>query len=390
MGILRRLADRLDPVETRSLDPSWTHLAAFAGGGTATVNPRLAENLGTVMACVSAVSSAMASLPVWVYRRSDRGRDVDPAHAVARLVRDGPNRHQSWADWLEWAVASALLRGNALSEIITDRRGAVIELRPIPWENVAAQVLPRGRLAYDITAGAGRVRRLLEDEVLHLRDRSDDGLIGRSRLQRAAAVIEAGAAVQDFSNAMYRNGMNPSGALMVDGRLVDEQRVLLRQGFQDAFAGTQNAAKALILDQGVRWQQISVSPEDAELLSARRFSTEELARLFQVPPPLVGIWDHSSFTNSETAGRWFAQHTLGPWARKIEAEFARSVFSEAARATHELEIDMSGFLRGDPEQRWKAHEIAVRNNILTPNEVREVEGWNPRADGDQLGDTADG
>ena len=141
--------------------------------------------------------------------------------------------------------------------------------------------------------------------------------------------------------------------------------------------------KTLILDQGIKWRQISISPEDAELLASRRFTVEELARLFGCPPPIIGDLSHGTFTNSETAGRWFATHTLTPWIKKIEAEFTRSVFSEASRVTHEIELDLSGFLRGDPAQRWQAHEIAVKNQILTVNEVREVEGWNPRPDGDK-------
>jgi HK97 family phage portal protein len=113
----------------------------------------------------------------------------------------------------------------------------------------------------------------------------------------------------------------------------------------------------------VSWQQISVSPEDAELLASRRFSTEELARIFQVPPPLVGIWDNSTFTNSETAGRWFATHTLAPWLRKLEAEFSRSVFTAGSPSF--LEFDLSGFLRGDPEARWRSYDIAIKNRVLT-------------------------
>lgn len=108
---------------------------------------------------------------------------------------------------------------------------------------------------------------------------------------------------------------------------------------------------------------------------SRRFTTEELARLYQVPPPIVGIWDHSSFTNSETAGRWFAQFTLAPWIRKIEAEFARSVFTAAGRESHHVEFDLSGFLRGDPAQRWQGYDVALRNRVLTPNEVRQAEGY---------------
>lgn len=343
--------------ETRAVDPSWDALSGMNMPG-AGVNHRLAETLATVFACTQAISSAVASLPAFVFRLEERGRTVDNRHPLSRLIRRGPNEWQTWPDFLEWIIASALLRGNALVEVISDNAGRVVELRPVPWDNVQVLMLRSGRLAYDVSditsiyGSTGRSRRLLQGEVIHLKDRSDDGLMGKSRLQRAAATIEAGLSVQNFSNAMFANGANPSGVLMVDGKLSLEAMDRLRDQFRKAYTGASNAAKAMVLDQGVRWQGVSVSPEDAELLASRRFSTEEIARIFQVPPPLVGIWDHSSFTNSETAGKWFAQHTLTPWVRKIEAEFTRSVFSEAAKSTHELEIDLSGFLRGDHQARW--------------------------------------
>jgi HK97 family phage portal protein len=113
------------------------------------------------------------------------------------------------------------------------------------------------------------------------------------------------------------------------------------------------------------------------LLESRKFGIEEICRLFQVPPPLVQDYSHNTFTNSETAGRWFAQFTLAPWARKLEAEFARSLFP--ANSGLELEFDLSGFLRGDPKTRWDAHKIAIETGVLDADEVRHVEGWNPRA-----------
>ena len=383
--------------ETRSQDISWEALAAAGPIGGA-VTARQAESLSTVLACVSAISTAIASLPAWVFRRSDNGRALDEAHALMRLVRRGPNAHQTWPDFIEWLLASTLLRGNGLAEIVTDARGAVVGLVPIPWELVSVQLLPSGRLVYDVTettimgGASGRPRRLLQGEVLHLRDRSDDGLVGRSRLQRAAMVVGAGLSLQDFSRALYANGINPSGVLEVPGTLKDDQLKLLQGHFGRAFGGTGNTAKALVLESGVTWKQVSISPEDAELLASRRFQGEELCRLYGVPPPIIGDLTHGTFTNSETAGRWFAQHTLTPWIRKIEAEFTRSVFSEATRASHELELDLSGFLRGDPETRWASHEIAIRNRILTPNEVRQVEGWNARDGGDDFpeGAPADG
>jgi HK97 family phage portal protein len=172
--------------------------------------------------------------------------------------------------------------------------------------------------------------------------------------------------------------VNPSGALEMEGKLTNEQRDNLAKQFREAFAGPSKAARALVLDQSMKWKQVSISPEDAEFLASRRFTVEELARLFNVPPPMCGDLSHGTFSNVETLVRWFATNTLTPWVRKIEAEFTRSVFSAASRATHRLELDLSGLLRGDPAQRWQAWKIAVEANILDPDEVREEEGWNPR------------
>jgi HK97 family phage portal protein len=242
------------------------------------------------------------------------------------------------------------------------------------------QLLVNGRLVYDVTdmtsvGGTGRMRRLLQDQVFHLRDRSDDGLIGRSRLQRAAAVVSAGLSIQEFANALYRNGANPSGAVELEGKLDLPEFQNLADRFRQLYSGASNAAKLLILDQGLKWKQLSISPEDAEFLSSRRFTVEELARLFGCPPPVIGDLTHGTFTNSATMLRWFAQATLAPWIRKVEAEFSRSVFLNASRS---LEIDLSGLLRGDPQERWAAWKIAVDSKILDPDEVRAEEGFNPR------------
>lgn len=387
MNILKRI---LGQKEERAACPSWDALSGMNTGTGRMVNSRIAENLSTVLACVQAISTSISSLPAYIYRRDGKNRIEATAHPLAGLIQNGPNERQTWPDFIEFVMASALLRGNALAEIVTDRAGRLEALKPIPWEWVSVQMLPTGRLVYDVTeltsiyGGNGRMRRLLEGEVLHLRDRTDDTLLGKSRLQRAASVVSAGLSVQEFAESMYRNGATPSGSLETDARLADDAYKRLHKQFQDAYTGPQNARKVMLLDQGLHWKQISVSPEDAELLASRRFTAEELARIFQVPPPMVGIWDHSTFTNSETAGKWFATFTIGPWCRKLEAEFSRAVFSEADRASHQIEFDLSGFLRGDHGARWQGHEIAVKNGILSPNEVREAEGWNPRPGGDEF------
>jgi HK97 family phage portal protein len=366
--------------EQRSGTVYWPGAGFLASGSGQPVNARLAENLATVSACIGAVSSAIASLPAYCYRGAPRGRAEVAEHPVARLIRR-PNQWQTWPDWIEWTVAQALAFGNAISSIEYDGAGRVIALRPIPWQNVQAVLLPNGELAFDVIAytapwgGNGQPRRLLASEVFHLRDRSDDGLLGRSRLSRAPEVIGNALALQEWAGSIWANSATPSGAIKLPQGLGKEMIDRIRSRLQQTQTGASNARKVLLLEGGVEWQSISVSPEDAEVLASRRFSVEELCRLYQVPPPIIQDLSHGTFTNSREAGRWFAQFSLGPWVRKIEAEFSRSVFTDPAMS---LELDMSALMRGDAESRWASHKIAVEAGILTPDEVREIEGFNPR------------
>lgn len=385
MGILRKLADKFDPPETRSKDVSWDSLSMNTHGGY--VPGWSAENLSTVLACVNAISTGCASLPAEVQiKRQGGGWETDEQHPLSTLIHEGCNPYQSWPDFMEWLLASVLLSGNGLAEIVRDQFARVRELRPIPWNSVSVQQLRHGRLVYDVTdqgvwGSNGRSRRLLQGEVFHLKDRSDDGLIGRSRLHRAAGTLRPALDLQTFTGALWRNGMHPSGAVELEGTLDPDNRKNLRTQLTAGFSGPSNAAKLLILDQGLKWKSINISPEDAELLQSRRFSTEELARIFNVPPPVIGDLTHGSFTNSETMLRWFAMGTLSPWITKIEHEVNRSIFSATERRHYRIDLDLSGLLRGDPETRWASHKIAVESGILEINEVREVEGWGPRKGG---------
>lgn len=384
-GVLSRLFGRRVPemraaAEERSAGFYGAPAFGFAGAG-ASVSPVAAENLSTVCACVNAISSGLASLPARVYRRQGDGDRVElPGHPVARLVR-APNPRQTWPDLIEWLMAQTLLWGNGLLQIEADGAGRPVALVPIPWQHVRPVILPGGRLAYDVVAyqapwgGTGQPRRLLSGEVLHLKDRSDDGFVGRSRLSRAGEVLTAATGLQEYSSAIWRNGANLSGVLTMPKNISPEGIRRMRAAVDEAYTGAHNARRIMYLDPDSTWTPISVSPEDAEVLASRRFSGEELARLFNCPPSIIGNLERSTFTNSETAGRWFAQFTLAPWARKLEAEFSRSVFSDPAC---ELDVDLSGLMRGAEAERWAAHKIAVETGVLDPGEVRQLEGWNAR------------
>lgn len=374
MSLMTRMAGLLG-YEKRADDPSWAALAPNVGASSA-MSVRAAENLSTVLACSTVIANSLGCIPALVYRREGENRIEAANHPLLRLTRLGVTDEMTWPDFVEHLVASALLTGNGLAEILRSANGSLSGLRFIPWSWVTVAQLVSGRLAYDVSDGRGKSWRLLSGEVIHLRDRTDDGRIGRSRLSRAADAVAAVSVSNAFARTFLDRGASPSGVIEVPGALTKDQRDTMRQQMKDRHSGAANAGSTLILDGGMQWKASQISPEDAELLETRKFGVEEICRLFQVPPPLVQDYSHNTFTNSETAGRWFAMFTLAPWARKIEAEFARSVFPSGG--PFELELDLSGFLRGDPATRWNAHKIAIDTGVLDPEEVRQIEGWNAR------------
>lgn len=375
MGLIERALSRIG-FEKRNdaADPSWSAIAPGIGYPGA-LSARAAENLSTVLACVTAISSALAYVPALIYRRDAEGNRIEAyGHPLAKIARGGVNPQQTWPDWLEHVVASALLTGNGLAEIIRAGNGQLAGFRWIPWGMVTVVYLSSGRLAYDVADARGGTRRLLEGEVIHLRDRTDDGLVGRSRLSRAADTVAGVQASNAFAKSFLERGAQPSGVIRHPGAMTTDQKTDLRNQFQERHGGANNAGRTLILDGGLEWQSAQISPEDAELLESRKFGVIEVCRLFQVPPPIVQAYENNTFTNASQAGLWFATFCLAPWARKIEAEFARSVLATGL----ELELDLSGFLRGDPATRWAAHKIALETGVLDPDEIRVIEGWNPR------------
>jgi HK97 family phage portal protein len=392
MGLLQRLfrrggqaeQDGAAATEQRALDANSSFARAFGvypTGGGHYVSPHLAENLSVYVACINAVASTLAAQPVYVYRRSGGDRVEAPDHPVARITRR-PSHLQTWSDWLELAVADALSTGNHVSEIEFDGAGRPIALLPIPWSACQPVLLPGRRLAFDVTdytsaaPAAARRRRLLPGEFFHLKDRQDDGVLGRARISRAPEVVGNARSLQEFTSAMWVNQATPSGVVSLPGPITQENMDRLKASVEQRHAGTANARSILIMSDGASWKPMSMDAESAEVLASRRFSVEELARLMGVPAPVIGDLTHASFTNSETMLRFFAQGSLAFWARRVELEFSRSVFTEGGGAS--LEISLDGLLRGDPAQRWAAHQIALQNQVLSVAEVRQIEGFNAR------------
>lgn len=348
--------------------------------GTA-VSPMQAENLSAVTCAIQAIAGSIATLPAAVYRQVDGGRVEAPNHPVSRLIAE-PNEWQTWPEFVEWLLAQTLLFGNGLAWIESDGAGRPVALHPMPWQFVVPQVLPSGRLAFDVAATESPSvpgvlpRRVFASDCLHLKDRSDNALLGRSRLARAPEVLRAGLGLQEFAAAIWQNAATPSSVVTLPPNITPEGKRRIEQFFNANHAGSRNAKRTIFADAGSTVTPVSVSPEDAQVLASRAFVVAEVARLFGVPPPLLQDYANNTFTNAGQADRWFATHSLMPWARKLEAAFAKSVFVSPG---YSLEIDFGGLMRGSYVERWQANTAAVSAGILTPGEVREAEGYAPLA-----------
>ena len=190
-------------------------------------------------------------------------------------------------------------------------------------------------------------------------------------------MLAAAQGAQTFATALWENMAAPSGSVKHPGRLANEAKQFLAERIRERYQGAHNAGRVMVLDEGMEWQAMSATAEDSELTDARRYSGEELARLFNVPPQLIGENQFGSFSNVETAGRFFATFCLSPWAKRVEAEFQRSVFVPGD--DHHLMIDLAGLQRGDDQARWASYAIAKQYDVLSTDEIRAQEGWNPVA-----------
>jgi HK97 family phage portal protein len=358
-----------------------------------------AENLSAVTACVGSISAAIAALPALVFRQDGDRRVEVTDHWLCRLIAR-PNVLQTWPDFLEWAVAQLLLFGNAVADPQYNGRGEVTQLSPVPfWQcqpilvpadpsQSLGPTAPAAKLAFDVLrlvtpwgGSAGVPKRIFADDALFLRDRSDTGILGRSRLSRCPAVLDASLGAQTFAATMWSNQAVPNMALQHPGKLSKEAGDRIAASWRDVHQGPMNARRTLILEEGMVANPLNLSAEDNELLAARRFSVEEIARLYDCPPPMVGDWSNATFSNTSTAMQWWGSKTLLPIVRKIEAEFQRSIILDQSISLH---LDLTGLLRGDFVQRTQASVALTRAGILSANEAREIEGFGPVEGADQL------
>ena len=265
------------------------------------------------------------------------------------------------------------MRGNAYARIQWGVDGQVNALLPLSPDRVT--VLRVGdKLAYDYTNPKGVVYRLLQSEVLHLRHRAgDDGVLGVSPIAAAKGVVELAISERDHGNATFKNGARLSGILKFPQQLKPEQRTALKNSWDSQYSGGSNSGKTAILESGVEYQTVSMTLEDAEWIAARQFSVEEVARLFRVPPTVIGDLRHGNYSNSVEMARQFVTMTLRRHLVMWEQAIASKLLTEAGRRSYFAEHAVEGLLRGDSSNRADFYTKGISAGWMLPSEARRLE-----------------
>lgn len=339
------------------------------------VTEETALQVSAVWACVRLLSQTVASLPLVVYRKTGKGRELAPDHWFVRLM-ERPNQYQTRYEFWEHQVANLALHGNLYARK-GERAGRVISLLPLNPLQVETKLMA-GRVTHLFTVDGG-VQALASESVWHAR-MNGDLIVGRSPLQFGRNLIGVAQAAEQSVTKIYTNGGKRSGVLSFDKLLTPEQRQQVRENFTNLTTGTDD--RLLVLELGAKFDPISMSPQDIELLASRRFQIEEICRWFGVPSVLVNDTSGSTTWGSGIAElvTGFYKLNLRPYLEAIENSITTHLFSDADRKEYEVEFDFEGLLRATQKDRYEGYRTGIQSGLLTPNEARAME-WLPAVEG---------
>ena len=344
------------------------------------VNETTAMQMTAVYSCVRILSEAVAGLPLNIYRYNDSGgKEKAFTHPLYRLLHDEPNPEMTSFAFRETLMSHLLIWGNAYAQVIRNARGEVVALYPLMPNKMTVDRDQSGRLFYVYQRGAedskalGSESRVIlsQPDVLHVPGLGFDGLIGYSPIAMARNAIGLAIATEEYGAKFFANGAAPSGVLEHPGTLKDPQRI--RDSWNAAHQGSENSHKIAVLEEGLKYTPIGISPEQAQFLETRKFQINEIARIFRVPPHMLADLEKSSFSNIEQQSLEFVKYTLDPWVVRWEQSMCRVLLSESEKPAYFIKFNVDGLLRGDYASRMSGYATARQNGWMSANDIRELE-----------------
>ncbi len=340
-----------------------------------------AMQLSAVWACVKLLSETIASLPLTIYKKTEDGRKVAERHELSVLFSGKVNKYQTKIEFFETVCLNLITAGNAYC-IIQRTGGAVTGLLPIMSSQVEVTLLPDGTVTYAYCTDKG-VTVYAPSSIWHLK-LMGNGIIGMSPLEYQRNTLGIAQAAEGAVSKIYRNGAKPSGVLMIDRVLTDEQRTMVRNNFYGLSSGQED--RLMVLEGGMTFDSVSLSPQDIELLESRRFQIAEICRWYGVPSVMVNDSNGSSVWGSgiEQIVLGFYKLTLRPLLEKIEASIVSNLMTPQDSVKYEAEFNFDSLLRADMKSRFEAYRIGIQGGFMMPNQARKFEGWEPEEGGDKL------
>lgn len=363
----------------------WGSTYSFFFGSTTsgkTVNERTAMQTTAVYACVRILAETIASLPLHTYKHTESGKEKAMEHQLYNLLADEPNPEMTSFVFRETLMSHLLLWGNAYAQIIRDGRGNVIGLYPLLPNKMTVNRASNGEIYYIYSRysdenpnieGYGDVY-LKNHDVLHIPGLGFDGLVGYSPIAMAKNTVGMSIACEEYGASFFANGANPGGVLEHPGVVKDPARV--RESWNSVYQGTGNAHKVAVLEEGMKFQSIGIPPEQAQFLETRKFQINEIARLFRIPPHMVGDLEKSSFSNIEQQSLEFVKYTLDPWVIRWEQAMKKALFLPSEKKDYFIKFNVDGLLRGDYQSRMSGYATGRQNGWLSTNDIRELENLN--------------
>ena len=378
MNILTGLFKSRDKPQNRTPGSSY---AFFLGGSTSgkAVTERSAMQMTAVYSCVRILAEAIAGLPLHLYRYTPDGSKVKAVdHPLYLLLHDEPNPEMSSFVFRETLMTHLLLWGNAYAQIIRNGKGEVVALYPLMPNRMSVDRDAHGQLYYTYTRASDEAKTMTgttvllpPSDVLHIPGLGFDGLVGYSPIAMAKNAIGLAIATEEYGAKFFANGAAPSGVLEHPGTIKDPSRV--REAWMSQFGGSANSGKVAVLEEGMKYTPISISPEQAQFLETRKFQINEIARIFRIPPHMVGDLEKSSFSNIEQQSLEFVKYTLDPWVIRWEQSIQRALLRPEEKKRYFAKFNVEGLLRGDYQSRMNGYAVARQNGWMSANDIRELE-----------------
>lgn len=346
------------------------------------VNEKTAMQMTAVYSCIRILSEAIAGLPLFVYQYgSDGSKEKYLDHPLWRVLHDEPNPEMTSFVFRETMMNHLLLTGNAYAQIIRNARGEVVALYPLMPDRMNVDRDSQGRLYYryrrsiDDAPEVGKNKQndviLAPSDVLHILGLGFDGLVGYSPITMAKNAVGLAIAAEEYGAKFFANGAAPSGVLEHPGTIKDPERI--RQSWQSTFGGSSNSNKIAVLEEGLKYTPIAISPEQAQFLETRKFQINEIARIFRVPPHMLADLEKSSFSNIEQQSLEFVKYTLDPWVIRWEQAMNKSLLLESEKHDVFTKFNVDGLLRGDYASRMTGYATARQNGWMSANDIRQLE-----------------